>query len=31
MDKKKPEIRFKGFEGEWTFYAFRYLFTEKKG
>ena len=30
MDKKKPEIRFKGFEGEWTFYAFRYLFTEKR-
>ena len=30
MDKKKPEIRFKGFEEEWTFYAFRYLFTEKR-
>lgn len=30
MKKKKPKIRFKGFEGEWAFYAFRYLFTEKR-
>lgn len=30
MKKKRPKIRFKGFEGEWAFYAFRYLFTEKR-
>ncbi len=30
MEKKKPEIRFNGFEGEWASYAFRFLFTEKR-
>ena len=30
MEKKKPEIRFNGFEGEWVSYAFRFLFTEKR-
>ena len=30
MEKKKPEIRFNGFEGEWAPYAFRFLFTEKR-
>ncbi|WP_277086009.1 restriction endonuclease subunit S [Porphyromonas catoniae] len=30
MKKKKPKIRFKEFEGEWAFYAFRCLFTEKR-
>lgn len=30
MKKKKPEIRFNGFEGEWVSYAFRFLFTEKR-
>ena len=30
MKKKKPEIRFNGFEGEWASYAFRFLFTEKR-
>lgn len=30
MEKKKPEIRFKGFEGAWHPYAFRHLFTEKR-
>lgn len=30
MEKKKPQIRFNGFEGEWVSYAFRFLFTEKR-
>lgn len=30
MEKKKPEIRFNGFEGEWVSYPFRFLFTEKR-